>query len=526
MSKQKEKKTTEEIREQFEKCRIPLAVYQLVDGHVRTLLASDGLVRWQAPGCTRETLLRYLDSDMYKNVHPEDIVLVASKAKEFAQSRDGTYDVIYREKLFGKADYRTIHAMGSHCFYNGERYAIVAYDDVSDSFKSNRKDRLEFDNSLVEFLNTGDVEPFVVMDAKTHEIYMVSASIEKYWKPVKAYDTGITFEEYFFDPKEPQLITIDEVLEQGEVLVPNSRTGGDLVLKASLVKWQGKDAIYHRISEKTDHYFDSLTGLPNKEYCRMRGNSFADSIRDANGCPLVVYFDIAGMKLFNNANGYEKGNEFLIQFVAYLKKLFPDKLICRFADDHFAVVAEETNLEAKLVSVRGFVKDAVSKVSMDIRIGICKIGESENIQDACEKATIACKSPKDPGENFFHYYDDDLSKILMLRNYVVNHVDEAVEKGYIKVYYQPVVRTITETFCGMEALVRWIDPQKGFLNPGEFIGALEEDCQIHKIDSHVINVVCRELRERLDGGMPIVPVSFNLSAVSASFFSSSSSSTR
>ena len=511
MSKKKEMKPVEEIREQLEKCGIPLAVYQLVGGRAQTVLVSDGLVRWQAPGKTREDLLALLDTDMYKNVHPEDVVFVATRAKEFAQSENVVYDVIYREMLFGKDEYCTIHAMGCHCTYDGVRYAFVAYDDVSDSLRRTRNNRLKFDNSLIEFLNTGDVEPFIVMDAKTHEVYMVSASIEKYWKPVKAYDAGITFEEYFFDPKEPQLVTIDEVLEQGEVLVANSRTGGDLVLKASLVKWQGKDAIYHRISEKTDHYFDSLTGLPNMEYCRMRGKSYADDIRAAGGTPSVVYFDIVGMKLYNNANGYEKGNEFLLQFVAHLKKLFPGKLTCRFTDDHFAVIAEDSGLEDKLLSVRSFIKDAVSKVSMDVRIGICKIDESENIQDACEKAKIACKGQKDSGENGYRYYDDDLSKILMLRNYVVNHVDEAVEKGYIKVYYQPVVRTITETFCGMEALVRWIDPQKGFLNPGEFIGALEEARQIHKIDSFVIGEVCRELRERLDGGKPIVPVSFNLS---------------
>lgn len=511
MSMQKETKYTEGIREKLENCEIPFAVYQLVDGHVRTVLVSDGLVRWQAPGSTRNTLIQYLDMDMYKNVHPEDVVFVATKAKDFAKSENSLYDVVYREKLFGKKDYRTIHATGSHYYFDGQRYAVVVYDDVSDALESTKNNRLEFDDCLVEFLNADDVEPFVIMDAKTHEIYMVSASVEKYWKPVKAYDAGITFEEYFFDPKEPQLITIEEVLEEGEVLVLNSRTGGDLVLKASLVKWQGKDAIYHRISEKTDHYFDPLTGLPNTEYCRMRGKSFADDIRAAGGIPAVVFFDISGMRLYNNANGYKKGNVFLIQFVACLKKLFPNNLIYRLTDDHFSVIADEIDLEYKLISVRRYVKNSVSKVSMDVNVGICKIEEFDPILDACEKAKIACKVQKNSSDNFIRYYDEDLSKVLLLQNYVVNHVDEAIKNGYIRVYYQPVVRTITETFCGMEALVRWIDPQYGFLSPSSFIGALEESRQIHKIDSYVIDVVCKELREEMDCGNPVVPVSFNLS---------------
>ena len=63
----------------------------------------------------------------------------------------------------------------------------------------------------------------------------------------------------------------------------------------------------------------------------------------------------------------------------------------------------------------------------------------------------------------------------------------------------------------MEALARWIDPQYGFLNPAVFIGALEESGQIHKLDSQVINIVCKEMREEIDSGNQVVPVSFNLS---------------
>ena len=512
MSDAGEKKIPEGIRNELEHSEVPLAVYRFVDGHIQTILVSDGLVRWQAPGCTREDLLKFLDTDMYRDVHREDIVFVATKAKEFAKSKDGRYEVVYRQKLYGKDEYRTLHAQGYHrVLDDGSECAIVVYDDVTSAFDTCKDFRNEFDNSLIEFLNNDSVEPFVIVDAKTHEIYMLSASVDKVWTPVKAFDSGITFEEYFFDPNEVQLITLDEVLEKGEVLVPNSRTGGDLILKASLIKWHGKDAIFHRISERTDRYFDTLTGLPNMEYCRMRGESYVTDIRIAGGTPSVAFFDIVGMKLYNNANGYGKGDEFLLNFAATLKKVFPNNLICRMANDHFTVVADMKNIEKKLCEIRKYVKSVVSKISMDVNIGVCKIDDFETMVDACEKAKIACKVQKQSSDNFFRYYDEDLRKTLVLQNYVVNHIDEAINNGYIKVYYQPVVRTITETFCGMEALARWVDPQYGFLNPAVFIGALEESRQIHKLDSHVINIVCKEMRAELDAGKPIVPVSFNLS---------------
>lgn len=512
MSDAGEKKIPEGIRNELEHSEVPLAVYRFVDGHIQTILVSDGLVRWQAPGCTREDLLKFLDTDMYRDVHREDIVFVATKAKEFAKSKDGHYEVVYRQKLYGKDEYRTLHAQGYHRILDdGSQCAIVIYDDVTTAFDTCKDFHNEFDNSLIEFLNNDNVEPFVIVDAKTHEIYMLSASVEKIWTPVKAFDSGITFEEYFFDPNEVQLITLDEVLEKGEVLVPNSRTGGDLILKASLIKWHGKDAIFHRISERTDRYFDPLTALPNMEYCCMRGESYVTDIRIAGGTPSVVFFDIVGMKLYNNANGYDKGNEFLLNFAEHLKKLFPNNLICRLSNDHFTVVADMKNIEEKLCEVRKYVKSVISKISMDVNVGICRVEERESMLDACEKAKIACKVQKQSSDSFVRYYDEDLRKTLVLQNYVVNHIDEAIKNGYIKVYYQPVVRTITETFCGMEALARWVDPQYGFLNPAVFIGALEESRQIHKLDSHVINIVCKEMREELDEGKPIVPVSFNLS---------------
>ncbi|MBR3070734.1 EAL domain-containing protein [Fibrobacter sp.] len=505
-------KISEGIQKEFENSEIPLAVYQFVDGQVQAVLVSNGLVRWQPPGFTREDLLWHLNTDMYMNVHREDIVFVATKAKEFAKNKDSRYEVVYREKLYGKGEYRMVHAVGYHrCLENGAEYAVVVYDDVTTALESNGGKRLEFDNSILEYLDTDKIEPFVIVDAKTHEIYMISTSAEKIWIPVKAFYPGITFEEYFFDPHEPQLITIEEVLERGEVLVPNSRTGGDLILKATLIKWHGRDAILHRINERTDKYFDSLTGLPNLEYCRMRGDSFAQNIRKVGGDPVVVFFDVVGMKLYNNANGFEKGNEFLIHFASILKKQFPDSLISRIANDHFMVIADMENIEECLNEIRKNVKNTVSKISMDVKIGVCKIGEFESNLDACEKAKIACKVQKRSSDCFIRYYDEDLRKALILQNYVVNHIDEAIEKGYIKIYYQPVVRTITETFCGMEALTRWIDPQYGFLNPAVFIGALEESSQIHKLDSHVVNAICKELREEIDSGNPIVPVSFNLS---------------
>ena len=367
------------------------------------------------------------------------------------------------------------------------------------------------EKAIVDFLNTDKEYPFIIFDANTREIYMVSASVEQVWKPARSFESGIKFEDYFLKPEEQTRLPLDEFFEKGVSIIRNPRTGKDLFLKKSQISWHGKNAVIMRLSEHIDRFFDSLTGLPNMEYGRICGENYVEDIRKAGGSPVIIFFDIVGMRLYNSANGFHSGNEFLITIAACLKKHFGNNLVCRFSNDHFAVVADNRDVEKRLNAVRKCVKGAVSKISMDLFVGIYRIDEYDDFLEASEKAKLACNIQKKKGDNFIRYYDDELHKALMLQNYVVNHIDEAVANGYIKVYYQPVVRTITETFCGMEALARWIDPQNGFLNPGVFIGALEESRQIHKLDSYVIEQVCRELREELDAGRPIVPVSFNLS---------------
>ena len=512
MSEQGANSLPEVLSRELESSEIPLAVYQFVDHRVQTILVSEGLIRWLAPGASRADLVHYLDSDMYRDVHQEDAVYVASKAAEFAKQPEGRYEVVYRQKLYGQDKYSTVHALGYHrVLENGQKCAVVVYDDITSAMDSNGGSRREFEGGVVEFLNTDKVDPFIVFDAKTHEIYMVSASLAQVWNPVRAFDSGIRLEEYLFKEDELAQISIDGILERDESIFRNPRTGKYVILTLSQIFWQGKNSIFLRISERTDRYFDPLTGLPNMEYGRLCGENFIDDIRDAGGVPLLVFFDIVGMKLFNNANGFNRGDEFLINFAACLKKQFGDNLICRFSNDHFAVIADACNIEDRLNEIRKCVKSVVSKISMDLYVGVCEIGEFGEFLDASEKAKLACSMQKNKGDGFIRYYDEGMHKDLLLQNYVVSHIDEAIANGYIKIFYQPVVRTITETFCGMEALARWIDPQYGFLNPGVFIGALEDSRQIHKLDSHVIELVCRELRGELDQGHPVVPVSFNLS---------------
>ena len=100
-----------------------------------------------------------------------------------------------------------------------------------------------------------------------------------------------------------------------------------------------------------------------------------------------------------------------------------------------------------------------------------------------------------------------------LKQYVVISFDEALEKHWIKLYLQPIVRILTGNLCAYEGLARWQDPKEGLLSPAVFIPVLEEIGQIHRLDQYMIEEIMKTLRKGLDTGYPdpVVPISFNLS---------------
>lgn len=101
--------------------------------------------------------------------------------------------------------------------------------------------------------------------------------------------------------------------------------------------------------------------------------------------------------------------------------------------------------------------------------------------------------------------------IARIQKYVSENLDTAIANDYIKVYYQPVVRTLSGALCGLEALARWDDPGLGLLAPYLFIEPLEQTRQIYKLDQYIIRKVCENIKNQYNSGRKIVPVSFNLS---------------
>lgn len=95
--------------------------------------------------------------------------------------------------------------------------------------------------------------------------------------------------------------------------------------------------------------------------------------------------------------------------------------------------------------------------------------------------------------------------------FIVDNFDSALSSGAIRAYYQPVIRTLTEKICSVEALARWQDPVMGLLSPFLFINVLEKYRLIHKLDLYILENICVTYNEMRDKGLPLHPFSINLS---------------
>ena len=262
-------------------------------------------------------------------------------------------------------------------------------------------------------------------------------------------------------------------------------------------------------------FTDALTDLPNMSYFRSIAKDNLLKWLEEGKSVCVIYFDIENIKIVNDRFGHKKGDELLVFTANTISKRFAGDIAARIADDHFAVMTLINGIEDKINVIQKAVAEFFEDFHIELKAGIYVFSEDDSsISKACDRAKIACDSIKRRYDVGFKFYDKAMSERLMRSRIITESLDSAIKYGHIKPFYQPVVRTVSNTLCGVEALSRWIDDRPdglGFLSPGEFIPVLEDARLIHKLDLCILDRVCHDIHqmEIMDGGS--VPVSINLS---------------
>lgn len=261
--------------------------------------------------------------------------------------------------------------------------------------------------------------------------------------------------------------------------------------------------------EKTD----PITGLDTTAWF------FSQTQRDPNFYPLhkstITFFNVMNFKTINQRFSYPGGNAYLCKFRDELKRIFEGENVLRAGADHLVVISLNLAIEdiadriKELNLVMGRFEGGLRN---QIKAGIyVSDGSPQKPIVMMDRASLACREVHGIFNKEYAVFDDALKIKLEEKQYVLDHFEEAFEKGYFHVYYQPVVRALTGKVCGYEALARWIDPVKGMISPLIFIDVLEKVHLIHKLDAYIIEQACKDLRDDIDSGYAYQPISVNLS---------------
>ena len=246
---------------------------------------------------------------------------------------------------------------------------------------------------------------------------------------------------------------------------------------------------------------------------------FSQTQKDPSIYPLerstITFFNVMSFKTINQRFSYQGGNKYLCKFRDELQKLFEGEKVLRAGADHLVVISlnlsvEEIALRIKLLNKAMSTYEGGLRNQIKAGIYIAD-GTPQQPIVMMDRASLACREVHGFFNREYAVFNDELRNKYEQKQYVLEHFDEAFEKGYFKVYYQPIYRALNKKVCGYEALARWIDPNRGMISPLIFIEVLEKVHLIHKLDAYIIDQVCKDLRNDIDSGYAYQPISVNLS---------------
>ncbi|WP_273097347.1 EAL domain-containing protein [Dialister succinatiphilus] len=269
---------------------------------------------------------------------------------------------------------------------------------------------------------------------------------------------------------------------------------------------------------------DGATGLlgPHAFYRNVKAFLEQEKAEGTLGQRVPVFINLVHFSSFNSSYGLEAGDTLLYQMGQVIRSCFPDAPATHVGADNFLVMASRSSISARMDRVVAEINDLIHDRVIRCKAGVVLFDEDHEppeslktlkCRDIFDMAKMAADSIREDGNRSWAVYNPSMGRDMVNTAFVLRNFENAMEKGHIHVYYQPITRALTGKVCSVEALARWEDPEKGMIFPGNFIPVLEKMKLIHLLDRYVIESTARIYHRLKKAGYPIIPVSVNLSRV-------------
>ena len=268
--------------------------------------------------------------------------------------------------------------------------------------------------------------------------------------------------------------------------------------------------------------YDSLTLLPNRHLLRHRLQQALVAAKRRERGLAVVFIDLDGFKNVNDSLGHSVGDELLYVLAERLARCAgPGDTVARHGGDEFVMLMTDAVDEDALIVWMERARAAISEPVMigrtELYVG-CSMGASmyprdgDDAETLLKKADVAMYHAKDMGRNTYQFFQPEMNAGADARMHLERRLRRALRDGELLLHYQPLVSLSDGRIVGMEALVRWRDPEAGLVSPAEFIPVAEASGLIGPLSEWVLREACRQNKAWQDHGLPAARVSVNLSA--------------
>lgn len=280
------------------------------------------------------------------------------------------------------------------------------------------------------------------------------------------------------------------------------------------------DITKRKVTEEKIKYaslHDPLTGLPNRYYLDQYIESFITDSNQRDFAVLLLDFD--RFKLINDTFGHYFGDMLLIQAIERLKTLIgPECPIFRQGGDEFVILLS-TGMKSEIEKTARLIIDSFAEpfciqnkqVYTSLSIGVCLYPTTGQEKLALiQQADKAMYMAKENGKNTFYFYnqqDEDFTYSLEMEM----DLRHAIQHNQFELFYQPLIKLETGEIQGMEALLRWKHPDKGYIPPATFIPIAEESGLIVQLGEWVLRKACKQNKQFQDKGFLPLTVAVNVS---------------
>ena len=269
-------------------------------------------------------------------------------------------------------------------------------------------------------------------------------------------------------------------------------------------------------------FYDDLTELPNRALfmnrlessINRRKRGFKDSFA-------AVLIDLDGFSPINEGLGHEMGDKLLSEVATRIAMTVrPDDTISRFSADIFAILLDPVDSAAGAIQACERIQRAIEKpidlgsttVDISATAGIVFDQELYNsAEEMVRDADTAIHRAKLDAKGAYVIFDNQMYQNALKFIERKSSMQQALNDKVFTVHYQPIVDTLTSKLVSMEALVRWKDPQEGFISPVEFIPIAEQTGLIMPLGEYVLRSVCEQIKVWEKEGFSGFSVAVNLS---------------